>query len=154
MDYLALVDPKTGRLKGYTKILDSLDSIKALANPLRYKILELLSEAPRYSNELADLLNLSEQLVYYHVSHLRKTGLIREIESIKIRGTMAIRYALSADGFSIVFGEKDIVKKYPLLSPIFKHLFEKDKKVYLVLSSPEPHGPFRSRGRDHYLAAH
>lgn len=154
LEILALVDPVNGRLEGYVKKLVSIEELKAISNPLRFKILQLLSEEPSYPLELARRLKAGEQLVYYHISQLKKQGLIKEIDTVRKRGIYATRYGLDVDGFVIMY-RKDphggYVAKPP--SPVFNQIFEKDRPVYLILSSPEPHGPFRSRGRDHYLAA-
>lgn len=151
---LAAVDAENGRLRGYLKALTSLKELKMLANPVRVKILKALASKPMSISEVAEELSISEQLAHYHLSKLRECGLVRGIESFRVRGTLATRYTLSVDGFAILFREASEEKPCRVPSPIFELLFEKDKEVYLVLSSPEPHGPFRSRGRDHYLAAH
>ncbi|MGY4709210.1 Rv2640c family ArsR-like transcriptional regulator [Mycolicibacterium sp. CBM1] len=53
--------------------------LKALADPMRVKIMSLLFSAPdgeQNSGELATVLGLSESTVSHHLSQLRKAGLV------------------------------------------------------------------------------
>ena len=152
---MAVVEPSTGRLIGYVKVLSGLSEVKAIANDVRFKILEALSQGPMYASELARRLKVSEQLICYHISKLKAYGLVKEEGTVKVRGALAIRYALPSDGFVVMFRSKEgrYAKRGMAVAPLLDRVFEEGGKVLMVLSSPEPHGPFRSRGRDHYLAA-
>ena len=95
---------------------------------------------------------MGEQLIYYHIARMRKAGLIEEASFERRRGAVAARYKLSADGVAILFRKK-ASGSVAVLSPILDSLLSEEKSLMMVLGSPEPHGPFRGRGRDHYLAA-
>jgi len=148
---LHAVDPD-GRLVAYLLELDGAEALKALANPLRLSILKLLALRPRYPAEIARDLRVGEQLVYYHIARMKKAGLIEEASFERRRGAVAARYKLSADGVAILFRKK-ASGSVTVLSPILDSLLSEEKSLVMVLGSPEPHGPFRGRGRDHYLAA-
>ena len=49
---------------------------KALADPLRIRLLEWLTEAPRSARQLADCAGLPADRLYYHLGQLEQAGLI------------------------------------------------------------------------------
>src|SRR5580704_189454 len=49
---------------------------KALADPLRIRLLEWLIEAPRSARQLADCAGLPADRLYYHLGQLEQAGLI------------------------------------------------------------------------------
>jgi DNA-binding transcriptional ArsR family regulator len=53
---------------------------KALADPLRIRLLEWLFEAPRSARELADCAGLPADRLYYHLGQLEQAGLIEVAE--------------------------------------------------------------------------
>jgi DNA-binding transcriptional ArsR family regulator len=53
---------------------------KALADPLRIRLLEWLAEAPRSARQLADCVGLPADRLYYHLGQLEQAGLIEIAE--------------------------------------------------------------------------
>ena len=53
---------------------------KALADPLRVRLLEWLFEAPRSARQLADCAGLPADRLYYHLGQLEQAGLIEVAE--------------------------------------------------------------------------
>ncbi|MFF2131491.1 ArsR/SmtB family transcription factor [Streptomyces olivochromogenes] len=53
---------------------------KALAEPLRIRLLEALWEMPQSAHELADHVDLPPDRLYYHLNHLERAGLIEIAE--------------------------------------------------------------------------
>jgi DNA-binding transcriptional ArsR family regulator len=53
---------------------------KALADPLRIRLLEWLFEAPRSARQLADCAGLPADRLYYHLGQLEQAGLIEVAE--------------------------------------------------------------------------
>ncbi len=53
---------------------------KALADPLRIRLLEWLFEAPRSARQLADCAGLPADRLYYHLAQLQQAGLIEVAE--------------------------------------------------------------------------
>ncbi len=53
---------------------------KALADPLRIRLLEWLFEAPRSARQLADCAGLPADRLYYHLGQLEQAGLIEVVE--------------------------------------------------------------------------
>jgi DNA-binding transcriptional ArsR family regulator len=61
--------------------------MRALAHPLRLRILELFAEAPRTTKQVADLLGEPPTRLYHHVAALQRAGLLRLTKTRKNRGT-------------------------------------------------------------------
>ena len=54
------------------------ETLKAISDPVRRNILEMLKEEKKSAGELASEFNLSGATVSYHLSQLKKAGLILE----------------------------------------------------------------------------
>lgn len=54
-------------------------TLKALANPIRLKLIASLEEEPKHAYALAKEMGLSYPLTHLHLKGLRKMGLIEEI---------------------------------------------------------------------------
>jgi len=54
------------------------DAFKALADPTRRKILELLAENDRNAGEIADCFNISKPSISHHLSILKNADLIND----------------------------------------------------------------------------
>jgi DNA-binding transcriptional ArsR family regulator len=61
--------------------------MRALAHPLRLRVLEVFAEAPRTTKQVADLLGEPPTRLYHHVAALERVGLLRLTETRKNRGT-------------------------------------------------------------------
>jgi DNA-binding transcriptional ArsR family regulator len=53
---------------------------RALADPLRVQIIELLWDAPRSAGELAEILGVPADRLYYHLGQLERAGLVEVAE--------------------------------------------------------------------------
>ena len=73
------------------------ETLKAISDPVRRNILELLREEKRSAGELASEFNLSGATVSYHLTQLKKAGLILES-----RHKNFIYYELNASVFEEV----------------------------------------------------
>ena len=49
---------------------------KLLSDAKRFQLLELISESPRYVNELAEMLELAPSTVSHHLSYFTRTGIV------------------------------------------------------------------------------
>lgn len=61
--------------------------MRALAHPLRLRIMEALAEMPRTTKQVAELLGQPPTRLYHHVAALERAGLVRLKETRKNRGT-------------------------------------------------------------------
>ncbi|MEM4255582.1 MAG: helix-turn-helix domain-containing protein [Candidatus Norongarragalinales archaeon] len=117
----------------------------------RLRILESLSQKPKYPAEVAKELKMHLQTAYYHFNLLEKAGVIARGATEEKRGALAKKFSFDADALSVVINEswKPYAgkKKKP---PSFFEGFVKngllDAKI--IVGSPDPHGPHRSRGSE------
>ena len=73
------------------------ETLKAISDPVRRNILEMLKEEKKSAGELASEFNLSGATVSYHLTQLKKAGLILES-----RQKNFIYYELNASVFEEV----------------------------------------------------
>lgn len=66
--------------------------MRALAHPLRLRIMELFAEAPRTTKQVAELLGQPPTRLYHHVAALERAGLLRLKDTRRIRGTVEKTY--------------------------------------------------------------
>ncbi len=118
----------------------SQEQLKALMHPLRLGILREL-RTPQYAAGLAKKLGVSEQKLYYHMKKLVSAGLIRETGRIEKRGATAVLYEVKGQAFTILIDDssKGVIRDFI--------------NATMVVGSPDPHGPHKTRARDNYYAA-
>jgi DNA-binding transcriptional ArsR family regulator len=63
-------------------MVEDLETLKILADPMRNQILEILAPGKLTINQMAKKLGLSPSKLYYHINLLEKYGLIKEVDSI------------------------------------------------------------------------
>jgi DNA-binding Lrp family transcriptional regulator len=141
------------------KIFYDSSAAKVLSNEISWKIIQAVQKKPKYAREIARELSLNEQSIYYHIKRLIKSGIIDVVETQSIRGATAKKIGLSEDGAAIMFREpkEELSLRHHFsekLSPFFNEFLKEEMfNGYIVVGSPEPHGPFRSVARDgHYVA--
>lgn len=61
--------------------LQELDQLKALADPLRQRILQALCQEPMTTKQVAQQLGEKPTRLYHHVSTLEQAGLIQIVET-------------------------------------------------------------------------
>lgn len=71
--------------------LESLAQMRALADPLRLRLVDALTRAPLTVTQLGGRLDLAPAKAHYHVRELERVGLVRLVES-RERGGMAEKY--------------------------------------------------------------
>lgn len=130
---------------------------KAMTSELAQKILRVLAKEPGYPKDIARKLSVHEQKVYYHVRQMERSGLIKVVRREDVGGTVAKYYALSDPAFVIRFSEFRKARDAGSLKAEaagFLSPFIKDGRLdaSIVVGSPDPHGPEKSRSRDGYCA--
>jgi DNA-binding transcriptional ArsR family regulator len=154
-----LLDPEEAKAK---RVLTSetASAFYPAAAGMGEKIIEALSKAPSYPSEIARELNVYHQTVYYHIRKLEKAGLVKKVGRKVVRGGSADLYALAADGYAVEFGVKGepfeglaAASRSRGLSQFVEEFVEKREfDGWIVVGSPEPHGPNRTQGRDGHYA--
>src|SRR5438093_279783 len=74
--------------RGAPALRTSVAQLRALAHPLRLRVLELFAERPRTTMQVAELLGQPPTRLYHHVNALERAGLIRVRERRPNRGTV------------------------------------------------------------------
>jgi DNA-binding transcriptional ArsR family regulator len=75
-------------VRGAPKLRASVAELRALAHPLRLRILELFAKAPRTTMQVAELIGQPPTRLYHHVNALERAGLLRLRETRPNRGTV------------------------------------------------------------------
>jgi len=68
-------------------IIKDLEAAKAISDPLRLQILEVMIPAPLTVSQIAAKLGLAQSKLYYHVNTLEKYGLIQLVDTT-VRGNI------------------------------------------------------------------
>jgi len=158
VDAQIVVRDKNRNLYGQTSVFFDKVPAKVLSNDISWKIIRTIEEKPKYAREIAKELSLNEQSVYYHIKKLLSCGIINVVEEQKIRGASAKKVLLSKDGIAILFKQPRMefsrVQNSHEKLCLFFNEFNKDNSFegYIVVGSPEPHGPFRAVARDGHYA--
>ncbi|MFJ2211988.1 helix-turn-helix domain-containing protein [Streptomyces sp. NPDC101062] len=85
-----------------------LGGLRALAHPLRLRLLSLLTAHAMSASEAARELGESQANVSYHMRHLHAAGLLEMVEETSVRGGRAKRYRHNpASGESVSGGSLD-----------------------------------------------
>ena len=124
------------------------------------RILGALADGPDYPARIARELNVYHQTVYYHVRKLERAGLIKKVGSATVRGGSADLYALAADGYAVEFSVKgerfegisSASRPRALTKFLGEFVSEGELDGWIVVGSPDPHGPNRTQGRDAHYA--
>lgn len=82
--------------------------MKALANPVRLRIIASLAEEPKHAYALAKELGLSYPLTHLHLKGLRKIGLVEEIrQETRAEGLPTVKTYAPAE-FELVLTPEEI----------------------------------------------
>jgi len=137
-------------------------SIKNIAQPMRWKILQELSQNVSCAKDLAKKLNASEQVMSHHIQRLERSRLIRLERTEKRRGATARYYTTNVTAISLVpetlrKGSRGFDSEAMFLercaSVLDPFTSEKGPNFTIVVGSPIEHGEYRARARDSHYAA-
>jgi DNA-binding transcriptional ArsR family regulator len=136
------------------------EQLKLINHPLKFRIIDALAKESMYVAELAKKLKMHEQVAYYHINQLLKSGILEISERKEIRGTVAKKYRPKKLSYSLTLENKwqpvqQLIQPklseglHSLLNP-----FQKDGIFdgRIIVGSPDPHGPFKARARDGHYA--
>ena len=139
-----------------TEILKDKDAIKVLTHPIRWRILEILSEKPIYPLKIAKSLKLHEQKVYYHLRLLEKYNFVERKKTnegvIKYYTTKPIAYSIIPKWVKSKVKEISINAFAP--PPAILDGFIEDGKINckIVVGGTIPHGKLKRISRSSYIA--
>lgn len=82
-------------------LIEDLETLKLIADPLRIDILETVSQHARPAKEIAELLNREPSKLYYHINLLEKRGLIRVVQTHVVSGIIEKIYRSAAKSIRV-----------------------------------------------------
>jgi predicted ArsR family transcriptional regulator len=85
-------------------VIDDLETLKVLSDPLRMQIAELMSHQPRTVKQVAKELGTTPHKLYYHVKLLEDHGLIRVVETRLVSGIVEKHYQITAKEIVVADG--------------------------------------------------
>jgi len=102
-----------------------IENITNLNNKISKKILEIISKKPMYPKEMAKVIGVHEQNIYYYIKKLEKSKIIKVQRQENINGTLANFYEVAADSFYFKFNNfketsKIAQKESEYLKPFIK----------------------------------
>jgi DNA-binding transcriptional ArsR family regulator len=84
-----------------TFVIDKPEQLKALADPLRQRLLNAFCCNPATTKQVARQLGEKPTRLYHHVDLMEKAGLIRLVETRQNRGTIEKYYQAAAHSFVV-----------------------------------------------------
>lgn len=140
-------------------MIDSLEQLKSISNPLRVKIIHLIGIKPLTSQMLSDELEVPRSKIHYHLKELEKNGLIEVVKTEQVRNFIQMFYQPIAQSiiaspdlllkqnesnnnfikaFNVQFGESLAEEFYESLKQLCKNFEEKssqnDSKIQMHIS--------------------
>ena len=89
------LQPRTDFIPAEEFIVDDLDTLKVLSDPLRLRIRELM-EKPTTVKRIAEKLDMLPTKLYYHINLLEKHGLIVLVDTRIVSGIIEKHYQIAA----------------------------------------------------------
>ena len=81
--------------------IDNIKLLKAISDPTRKKIIEVLYEKPLTASEIADKISYPKDKIYYHIKKLQSNGILLIAESEKVKGITQNKFINAAKKFEI-----------------------------------------------------
>ena len=91
-------------------VIEDLETLKVLSDPLRMQIIELMGHTPRTVKQIAKQLDMTPNKLYYHIKLLEDHGLIRVVETRLVSGIVEKHYQTTAKEITVADGLLSISK--------------------------------------------
>jgi DNA-binding transcriptional ArsR family regulator len=139
--------------------ISDLEQVKALAHPLRMRIIEALAASePMTTKQVAESLGEKPTRLYHHVDLLEKTGLIRLTHTRQNRGTTEKYYEAIARQFRAdtdLFSDESTVDQESALRPMIRTVFDNTTSELLrLLDTPRADKLLEDEGLLSYVEMH
>ena len=155
-----LVDKELNRY--YSKdilIFPEPKKIASLISDLAWKILNLINKTPMYPNQIAQILKINEQKVYYHIHQMKANGLIEVVREEEKNGALCKYFAPTAHAFGVELpsSKKEIILNKNTAETEIRDFFYDfistgELNGSIVVGSPTTHGPYLTAARDGHYA--
>ena len=139
--------------------ISDLDQVKALAHPLRMRIIETLAgPEPMTTKQVAEALGEKPTRLYHHVDMLQKVGLIRLTHTRQNRGATEKYFEPIAKSFRAdadLFSDEVTAEEKSALRPMIRTVFENTMGEMLrLVDVDEPGDQLEEEGLLSYLEMH
>jgi DNA-binding transcriptional ArsR family regulator len=115
--------------------IPDVPTLRAVADPLRMRLLMALDEGPLTVKELAARLDVPQTRLYYHVRMLEKFGLLVVASTRMVSGIEERRYAATAKSWDIA---DDLIDS-PAVADVLKAMFDLARvELMLALAAEGP----------------
>lgn len=111
-------------------ILDTLEEVNIVSDPIRLKIIMTLGATPKTAQDLSDALGVSRSKIHYHLKILEQNGIVEVVDTELINGItqkyflpVAKAFIPNSEIFNNNLEEKQLTFKIPKKS---YESFEKD----------------------------
>jgi len=93
-------------------VIQTLEELRILANPLRLSVLDALIAAPLTATQVGDQLGISSKKLYYHIGELERVGLVRLVHT-EIQSGIQLKYYRAVAGYyyltaSMLHSDQDV----------------------------------------------
>jgi len=88
-------------------LVDDLETLRAITDPLRLQILEMLAPKPQTVNQVAQKMGHAASRLYYHFNMLEKLGMIGVYQTRMVNNLVEKLYWLTAEDIEIDKGLMD-----------------------------------------------
>lgn len=119
------------------KVLTTLEEVKAISDPFRYKIIITLIDMnePASVRQIADRMNEMPSKIYYHIKKLESVGIIQAVDNKQIKGNETKYYEPLARKFEIRCS-KEIDEPYKIMhlaleQRMISNFYDNSKEVFL-----------------------
>ena len=85
----------------HTRVLSTVQQLKALGDPLRARILGIIQYQPATAKQIADRLEVTPSSIGHHLHVLEAAGLVQLVARRSVRGTLANYYTRTAFFFRV-----------------------------------------------------
>lgn len=142
-------------------VLNDLEALKAMFDPVRKRIINELSHEPRTVQQVAEVLQVPFTRLYYHFNMLEKFGLIRLVETRTLAGAVeekyyqVVAYTFKIDRSLLTFGDQPHGGLHTILQLTADHMQEEVLNsvqagvIDLDAKSPDPRSLFIWQGIMH-----
>lgn len=135
------------------KVLTTLEEVKAISDPFKYRILTSFYKLkePATVKQLADHMNEVPAKVHYHVKKMEQAGILRLSYTKEINGIIAKYYELTAESFDIKCSDESAEPQKKLIlsesQRMIAELYETSKNTFIDQLSYSSEVNEKSNGR-------
>ncbi len=79
-------------------VIQTLEELRIIANPLRLQVLDALISAPLTATQVGEQLGISSKKLYYHIGELERVGLVRLVHT-EVQSGIQLKFYRAVAGY-------------------------------------------------------